>query len=226
VPIVSDRCEVHWLGRMGFDEAYRRQLDLVRRRRDDLIPDTLLLLEHPPTITLGRSARAENILVPPVSLEERGITLYRTDRGGDVTCHGPGQLIGYPIVDLRAGGRDIPTYIHDLEEVLIRTLAGLGIPAGRDEGHPGVWVGSDEIAAIGLAVKHGVSMHGFALNVDTDPSLFSLINPCGFRDRGMTSVSMLRGDAPGVPAVARRLVKHFGEVFQMRLEWDPIQQSR
>jgi lipoate-protein ligase B len=226
VPVHIHKCEVHWLGRVGFDEAYRRQLDLVRRRIDGTIPDTLLLLEHPPTITLGRSARMENVLVPPASLEERGIALYRTDRGGDVTCHGPGQLVGYPIVGLKARGLNINTYIHHLEEVLIRTLAELGIPAGRDEGHPGAWVRNDEIAAIGLAVKHGVAMHGFALNVDTDPSLFPLINPCGFRDRGMTSVALLLGQAPGLSAVARRLAEHFGEVFQMRLEWDPIQLSR
>ena len=212
-------CAVYWLTMVGFDEAYNLQIELVRRRRDGAIADTLLLLEHPPTITLGKSGKLENVLVPPERLKKEGIALCRTDRGGDVTYHGPKQLVGYPIINLRASQRSIHSYVYDLEEVLIRTLESFGIKASRDDGHPGVWVERQEIAAIGLAIKHGISMHGLALNVNPNLEHFSFINPCGFSDRKATSMARLLGHELRVETVAETLVGHFADVLKVRVEW-------
>jgi lipoate-protein ligase B len=211
-------CSVYQLGSVAYREAFRWQTDLLARRISGDTGDTLLLLEHPPTITVGKSGSAENILVSPAELASRGIALFFVDRGGDVTYHGPGQLVGYPIIDLKDKGRDLHRYIHDLEEALIRTLEDFGIRGGRDRSHRGVWVKRREIAAIGLRVSKWVTTHGFALNVDADLTPFSLINPCGFSDRGATSMAEVLGRGVSVAAVTERLLARFAEVFQLRLE--------
>ncbi len=209
-------CRVYELGLVEYGEAYHLQRRLLEERAQGGIGDTLLLLEHPPVITLGTSGKLENILVSQQELSRRGISIFFTDRGGDVTYHGPGQLVGYPIIDLR-GSRDIRRYLYSLEEVLIRTLSHFYIKAGRDEAHPGVWVEGKEIASIGLKVKNWVTMHGFALNVDVDLEPFSLINPCGFADRGVTSISAFTSREVTVAEVAQMLLSTFAEVFGFKL---------
>ena len=209
-------------GLIEYRQAHHLQTALVRRRIDGEIGDTLLLLEHPPTITIGRFGRLENIVASREQLEVEGISLVFSDRGGDVTYHGPGQLVGYPIIDLRQHGKDVHRYIHDLEEVLIRVLGSFGISASRDLSHPGVWVESEEVAAIGLKIKRWVSMHGFALNVRPNLEHFSLINPCGFADRRATSISRLLGHGVPMEVVIERLLSSFSEVFDIRLERSDI----
>ena len=211
-------CYVYQLGQVAYREAYRLQTDLLSRRINGDIGDTLLLLEHPPTITVGKSGRVENILVSPAELAEKGIPLFFVDRGGDVTYHGPGQLVGYPIIDLKNRGKDLHQYVHNLEEAVIRTLGDFGIRGGRDRSHRGVWVKQREIAAIGLRVSKWVTVHGFALNIDADLAPFSLINPCGFSDRGATSMAEVLGREIAMTAVTDRLMARFAEVFQVRLE--------
>jgi lipoate-protein ligase B len=207
------RCAVYQPGVMDYEDAYRLQKQLLEERLDGRIPDTLLLLEHPPTITVGKSGKLENILASPEELAQKGVSLVFIDRGGDVTYHGPGQLVGYPIFDLRGWEKDIHRYIHNLEETIIRTLKDFYIESGRDKNHPGVWVGNREIAAIGLRLKKWITMHGFALNVNTELEHFSLINPCGFSDRTATSISRLLGREVALEAVTERLLAHFAEIF-------------
>jgi lipoate-protein ligase B len=201
------------LGGIEYNKAYELQRKLHRQRVMEEIPDVLLLLEHPPTITVGKSGRIENILVPREELRERGVSLFFIDRGGDVTYHGPGQIVGYPVMDLKARDKDIRKFVHDIEEVLIRTVRDFGIAGGRDETHPGVWVEGRELAAIGLAVRRWVSMHGFALNVQPDMEHFALINPCGFTDRKAVSMVELIGEAIRMEDVKRCLMAHFEAVF-------------
>jgi len=207
------KCVVHWLDLIDYREAYRLQKKLFRERRDGRIPDTLLLLEHPPTITVGKSGKLENILASREQLARQGVSLVFIDRGGDVTYHGPGQLVGYPIFDLKGRGRDAHRYIRNLEEAIIRTLNDFAIKSGRDRSHAGVWVENEEIAAIGLSLSQWITMHGFALNVNTDLAYFNLINPCGFTNRRATSVSRLLGREIPVAEVKERLLAHFAEVF-------------
>lgn len=209
------RCVVYQPGQISYQAAYRLQRQLLEERLDGRIPDTLLLLEHPPTITVGKSGKLENILASPEELAQKGVSLVFIDRGGDVTYHGPGQLVGYPIFDLRGWGKDIHRYIHNLEEVIIRTLKDFAIESGRDKNHPGVWVGNQEIAAIGLRLKKWVTMHGFALNVNTDLEYFSLIYPCGFADRTATSISRRLGREVALETVTERLLAYFAEIFEI-----------
>ncbi len=211
-------CTVYELGLVDYSEAYHLQRRLLDRRIRGLIGDILLLLEHPPTITIGSSGKLENVLASQAKLAERGVTIFFADRGGDVTYHGPGQLVGYPIFDLRQRGRDIHRYLQGLEEVTIRTLADFAIKADRDKTHSGVWVENEEIVAIGLKVKKWVTMHGFALNVNIDLAPFSLINPCGFCDRKATSVSALTSHQVPMAKVTERLLTHFSDVFDVQLE--------
>ncbi len=179
----------------------------------------LLLLEHPHVYTLGRNASAADLLASPEWRERQGIEVVESDRGGQVTYHGPGQLVGYPILDLSPDRRDVRRYVRDLEEVLIRTLAGYGIAAEVRPGAAliGVWVGGEKIAAIGVHLSRWITTHGFALNVATDLSLYAGIVPCGLRQEGITSMARLLGTAPPLAAVAERLARHFGEVFGRRL---------
>ena len=213
-------CTVYRLGTIEYNWAYRLQRKLFEQRVKDERGDTLLLLEHPPTITVGASGKLENILVPQSQLSDKGINVFFTDRGGDVTYHGPGQLVGYPIIGLRERGRDVHRYLDKLEEMLIRTLADFSIKGSRDRTHAGVWVRNKEIAAIGLKVKRWVTMHGFALNVDVDLRPFSFINPCGFSHRKATSISSLTSQSTSVRTVTERLLAHFSDIFNVQLVID------
>jgi lipoate-protein ligase B len=212
-------CIFYQLGLIDYGEAYHRQRQLIKQRLDSEIEDTLLLLEHPPTITIGKSGSLENVLVSQAQLAKEGISLFFTDRGGDVTYHGPGQLVAYPIIDLRNRGRDIHRYVNELEEVVIRTLADFSIAAHRDDSHAGVWVKEAEIAAIGLSVKRWITMHGIAINVNSRLEHFSLINPCGFSDRTATSMARLLGREIAMAEVSQRLVNHFSDVFNVNIEF-------
>jgi len=212
-------CVIYRLGLVGYSEAYHLQRKLLRQRFDGEIMDTVLLLEHPPTITIGKSGKLENVLASQEKLAKEGISLFFTDRGGNVTYHGPGQLVAYPIIDLRQRGRDIHRYVHDLEEVVIRTLSDFSIEAHRDGSHAGVWVEEEEIAAIGLSIKRWITMHGIALNVNPNLEHFCLINPCGFSDRTATSMARLLSREIEMAEVTRRLVAHFSDVFDAQIEW-------
>jgi len=211
-------CIVYHLGLIAYSEAYHLQRQLLCQRVNNEIEDTLLLLEHPPTITIGKSGKLGNVLASQAQLAEAGVSLFFVDRGGDVTYHGPGQLVAYPIIDLRQRGRDAHQYVRDLEEVIIRTLNDFSIGACRDRGHAGVWVRGKEIAAIGLRVSKWVSMHGFALNVNIDLEQFSLINPCGFSDRKATSISALLSQGVSMETATEKLLAHFSEVFNAQME--------
>lgn len=169
------------------------QDSLVEQRLRDEIPDTLLLLEHPPVITLGRRGSLSDVYLSEVELARRGIAVERTTRGGLVTYHGPGQLVGYPIVNLRQRGLSVPCYVRALELAIVDALAELGITSRIDEDHIGVWTDSGKIAAIGVAQRHGVTLHGFAVNLQPDLGHFGLINPCGIGDLGVTSAATLLG---------------------------------
>jgi lipoate-protein ligase B len=211
------QCTVYQPGQLGYRDAYDLQTELLQQRLASRIEDVILILEHPPTVTIGKSGKIDNVLISQSELATRGIPVLFVDRGGDVTYHGPGQLIGYPIIDLRSRGRDLHRYVSELEEVIIRTLGDFGIKGGRDSSHRGVWVEDKEIAAIGLRVKKWVSLHGFALNVTTDLTPFSWINPCGFTDRGATSMTaLLKQDIP-LAEVSKSLLTHFAAVFNTRL---------
>ena len=212
------RCTVYQLGQIDYSKAYALQVELLKQRINNVTGDVLLLLEHPPTITIGKSGKPENILVSQEELSERGIATFFIDRGGDVTYHGPGQLVGYPIIDLRHRGQDLHRYVHGLEAVLIRTLNDFGIRAGRDKSHRGVWVAGQEMAAIGLRVKKWVTMHGFALNINADLEPFSLINPCGFSDREATSMATVLSQEVPMTAVTEKLLLRFSEIFDAQLE--------
>ncbi|HUF88368.1 MAG TPA: lipoyl(octanoyl) transferase LipB [Gemmatimonadota bacterium] len=205
---------VRRLGRIGYLEAWMLQRRLVAGRLAGEIPDTLLLLEHPPVITLGRAGSADHLLGTEAELAERGVELVASDRGGDITFHGPGQVVGYAIVDLEARGRDLHRYLRDLESVLLGALEEFGIPAGRAEGLTGAWVGDAKVAAIGIRVARWIAHHGFALNVRTDLSYFDLIVPCGISGRGVTSMEALLGGPVDREAVEDALARAFRAVFR------------
>jgi lipoate-protein ligase B len=207
--------EVRDLGLIEYRKAWELQRKLHRQRIEGRISDVLLLLEHSPTITIGKSGTIDNVLISREQLAQAGISLFFIDRGGDVTYHGPGQLVGYPILDLRERGKDLHCYVHNLEEVILRTLRDFSIDAGRDESHPGVWVDREEIAAIGLNVRKWVSMHGFALNINTNLDHFTFINPCGYSDRRATSISKILGIKMPMKQVKERLSFHFCDVFDI-----------
>jgi len=201
-------------GLVAYAEALELQQQLVARRRSGDVPDTLLLLEHPHVITLGTSASRDHILIDEEQGRLLGIDVFDTGRGGDVTYHGPGQLVGYPILDLKPDRCDLHRYVRDLEEVLIRALASFGIDAGRKEGLTGAWVGDVKIAAIGVRVSSGwITSHGFALNVATDLAFFDSIVPCGITEYGVTSMQQQLGTAPSLDAVCDAVVASFSEVF-------------
>jgi lipoyl(octanoyl) transferase len=174
------------------------------------------LVEHPHVVTLGRNARAENVLASPERLAQLGIELHETDRGGDVTYHGPGQIVGYPIIDLADWKKDVAAYLRALEEVLIRTLAEYGITGRRIDGVTGVWVDDAKIAALGVHISRWVSSHGFALNLTTDLDYFGHIVPCGLT-RPVTSIERLLGQAPGTAEIQAAIVRRFGDVFERRM---------
>jgi lipoyl(octanoyl) transferase len=201
-------------GRMDYQAAWEWQRELVRQRSAGAIGDTLLLIEHPHTYTLGRSTKDGHLLITPEQLIEQGIALVESDRGGDITYHGPGQVVGYPILKLSQHGGDLLRYLRLLEETLIVALASYGITAGRIAGLTGVWVGDAKIAAIGVKLSaSGVTQHGFALNVDTELRYFQQIIPCGIADKGVTSLAQLLGGTPARAEVEQRVAAAFGAVF-------------
>ena len=205
--------ESQFLGRIGYDEAYHLQRSLWRQRILGEIPDQLLLLEHSPVITLGRNAKSEHLLQSAPQLETLGIQVREADRGGDVTYPGPGQLIGYPIINLQPERMDVLRYLRDLEEVLIEVCEHYGFYAGRSEGQTGVWVEDRKIASIGVKISRWVTYHGFALNVSTDLSAFDLIVPCGISGVQMTSIQEVTGMAPELEDVAQVAAAKLNLVF-------------
>jgi len=209
-----------WLLNLGI-EPYRRIWDLQHRlveaRRRERIPDVLVLLEHEPVITLGRRGDPKHILASEELLNAIGVEVYRVERGGDVTYHGPGQLVGYPILRLAAYGLGVADYMHLLEEVLIRAVADFGLKATRREGIIGVWVGPNKIAALGARVERGITYHGFALNVNPVMEHFNLIIPCGITDGGVTSMCRELGHNVPLAEVKRSVVRHFAEALGVRV---------
>jgi len=200
-------CELVDLGRIGYARAFDLQRDLVERRKRGEIPDQLLIVEHPHVITMGRNGHMDNVLASPDVLERAGIELHHTDRGGDVTYHGPGQIVGYPIVDLREWKRDVIAYVRGLEQVLIEALAEFGIAATRMPGATGVWVEGAKIAAIGVHISRWITSHGFALNLDTDLDYFKFIVPCGLT-QPVTSMRAL-----GCPARREEVIAAIAGAF-------------
>lgn len=202
---------------MGYGEALDLQLRLVEERRAESIGDTLILVEHPPVITMGRKATDADILVPRADLEAAGVEIHRITRGGEATYHGPGQIVGYAIINLYNHQRKLRLFVERMEEVFIRLLAEhYAITAGRDDEHRGVWVGDRKITAIGIAVTRAITMHGFAFNVCPDLSHFDWIVPCGIRDRGVTSLEAELGRRPDWGTVKQRVVSSFREVYGYR----------
>jgi lipoyl(octanoyl) transferase len=211
--------QVRRLGLISYGDALALQERLVRERRAGEIPDTLLLLEHPHVITLGSGSHDEHVLVSAEERRERGIELFETGRGGDVTYHGPGQLVGYPILDLKPDRQDLHRYLRDLEEMLIGVLAEFGLSGGRKEGLTGVWVDDRKLAAIGVRVSSGwITSHGFALNVTTDLSFFGAIVPCGIRDHGVGSISGELGRPVAMREVEDAVVRQMERTFGRRAE--------
>jgi len=212
---------VERLGTVAYGVALELQRRVARERISGEIPqDLLLLLEHPPVVTLGRSAKERNLLASPALLAARGVELFEVERGGDVTFHGPGQLVGYPIIDLKRHKRDLHWYLRSVEEALIRALGALGIPAERNAGFTGVWTAGRErkIASIGVHARDWVTWHGFALNVTTDLTYFDLMVPCGIQEVTMTSVEReLGGEGPTMARVEEVVARAFGDVFGLEV---------
>lgn len=211
------RLDVRRLGSVPYAEALELQRALVEERRAGRVDDVLLLVEHPHVLTVGvrGDGGRSHILVPSETLDARGITVHETGRGGDVTYHGPGQIVGYPIVDLRPDRQDVHRYMRDLEEVLIRALSDVGVRGARIAGLTGIWIGSEKVAAIGVRISRWITSHGFALNVTTDLSYFDVIVPCGIPDRGVTSLERL-GCSASRSEVEERIVIRFCEIFERR----------
>jgi len=209
------KCQVRELGRMGYGPALELQQELTAARKAGTAPDHLLLLEHPHVITLGRNGHQENLLASAEILERAGISFFPTDRGGDVTYHGPGQLVAYPILDLREWKRDVGAFVRAVEQTVIDTLADYGIAAGRIPKLTGVWVGERKIAAIGVHISRWVTSHGLALNVSTDLNYFQYIVPCGLT-KPVTSMAQL-GVRVTLQEVSRSLAAHFGRVFDCEM---------
>ena len=207
----NNLCELRDLGRLGYAGALALQRELVERRKQALIPDQLLVVEHPHVITMGRNGHERNVLAGTDVLGRAGIEFHETDRGGDVTYHGPGQVVGYPIVDLKEWKRDVVAYVRALEQTLIDMLAEFGIQGVREAGMTGVWVGGRKIAAIGVHISRWVTSHGFALNVETDLTYFQYIVPCGLA-RPVTSMRA-EGSPAGRAEVIETLGRHFGRQF-------------
>jgi len=212
--------QVRSLGTVAYEEGVALQARLVEARRRGEVPDTLLLLEHPHVITLGVKVHRDrsHVVASPEMLARRGVTVHESGRGGDVTYHGPGQLVGYPIFDLNPDRRDLHRYVRDLEEALIRALAAFGIAGGRITGLTGVWVDDAKVAAIGVRISRWITSHGFALNLTADLSYFDLIVPCGIRDRGVTSMSRLLGRPVSRADAEPAVVRAFCDVFGRQIE--------
>lgn len=212
------------LGLEPYERTWELQHRLVRARQERRIDDILILLEHEPVITVGRAGDLGHVLASADELQEAGIQVHKIERGGDVTYHGPGQLVGYPILCLDAHHLGVSDYMHALEEVLIRTLSDFGLPAHRREGIIGVWAGWGKIAALGARVERGVTYHGFALNIAPNLEHFALIVPCGLMDARVTSMEQRLGQAVATQLVRERLIWNFGQVFAVPLEETAITQ--
>jgi lipoate-protein ligase B len=203
------------LALMPYAEALERQRDVARRRiAGEIADDVLLLVEHPPVVTLGRSTKPRHVTTPAEALRARGVELFEVERGGDVTFHGPGQLVGYPIFDLAGHRKDLHWYLRQVEEALIRAMARWAIPAGREPGLTGVWTRGRKLASIGVHARDWVTWHGFALNVSTELSYFDLIVPCGIEGVVMTSMARETGGAVDMAAAKRAVAEAFSEVFE------------
>lgn len=208
------RLNVLFLGKCEYREALAIQVKLLEKRQKGEIEDTLIILEHPPVITLGNQAEKSNIIASEEYLAQQGIDIIETNRGGDVTYHGTGQIVGYPIVDIRNLKIGVRDFVNGLEEVFIQLLQQeFGIDAKRDYGHTGVWIDNSKILAIGLAVKRGVTMHGFAFNVNTNLQHFNFIVPCGITDKGVTSVEKIMGKTYSIVDMNKKVVDYFVKVF-------------
>ena len=228
-------CQIVELGLIGYADAYALQKRLVAARKADAIGDVLLLCEHTPVITQGRNGKREHLLVSENVLLQRNVEFYETSRGGDVTYHGPGQLVGYPILQLGAIRKDVVWYVRMLEEVMIRASGEFGVSAHREEGKTGIWVTNEErdftqsaqrtqssqrekLGAIGVHISRWVTSHGFAYNVSTDLRNFDLIVPCGIAGRRATSLEKLLGRAVNLAEVTPRMARHFGDVFELEMK--------
>jgi lipoate-protein ligase B len=216
-------CQAFRLGFIEYEDALRLQNHLVQARGEGKIEDTVLLLQHPPVITMGRSGKMQNLLAPETTLREEKVQVFRTDRGGDFTYHGPGQLVTYPILDLRPLGLSVPGYVWNLEEVVIRVLARFGISAGRVEKLRGVWVGQEKIASLGVHLSRWISKHGVALNVNTDLTPFRWINPCGITDRRITSMAKVLGRSLPMEEIESFTLEAFAGVFGFSLWEKPLE---
>ena len=213
-------CLIEYPGVVPYEQALRLQQSLAQARAENAIPDALLLLQHPPVFTLGRFRGREEIIASPELLSKEGIEVVQTNRGGSITYHGPGQLVGYPIFNLKNYDIGVREYIWELEEVIIRLLAGFGIQSQRvAEFSGGVWVGEEKICSIGIHVSHYITMHGFALNVNTNLRHFEFINPCGIKGAVMTSLSKLLGRPVEVEALIEPLLDVFADEFGIKYEW-------
>lgn len=212
-------CEISWSGRLPYEDAEAMMARRCHRRLAGEVPDAVYLLEHPHVITMGKRGGWGHLKAERAALSARGVTLHETTRGGDITYHGPGQLIGYPILGLRDLGIGARVYVERLEAVLVETLAGFSIRAGRIPGRTGVWVGENKIAAIGVRISRGITSHGFALNVNTDLDYFSHIVPCGIQGAGVTSIERETGETHSFEAVIERFVEPFGRIMERRMVW-------
>jgi lipoyl(octanoyl) transferase len=207
------------LGTVDYAEAHRLQRELQAKRIAGEIDDIVLLLEHPPVLTMGRSAKEQHIIAAPEVLAARGISVHEVGRGGDVTYHGPGQLVAYPIIDLKPDRRDVRKYMWSLEETMIRTCAHFGLSAGRVEGLNGAWIADRKVGAVGVRISRWVTMHGLALNADSNLTHFDLIVPCGIPDKTVTSLSAELGRTVGVPEALDPLTRHFAQLYDAEVEW-------
>jgi lipoyl(octanoyl) transferase len=214
---------VRYMGRLSYGDGLLRQRELAEQRKQGLIEDTLLLLEHDPVVTLGRNGDATSIKGTTQAFEQAGVELVESDRGGDATFHGPGQVVAYAIIDLRPDRKDIRRYVRTLEEVMIQTLAEYGLDAGRMDGAPGAWFSGPDrkIGAIGARVSRWVTHHGLALNVNTDLSCFDLIVPCGLQGKGVTSLEAELGRRVSMIEVMEHIAKHMGAQFERQLVIEP-----
>ena len=211
-----------WLGLVDYLQALELQSRVCELKKRGFAEDILLLLEHPPTVTLGRNGDWQHLLVSDETLRARGIARYATDRGGDITFHGPGQLVGYPILQLGRPERDVHRLMLNLEESLIRLLSAYGIEAGREDGLTGVWTRKGKIAAMGIHISRWITHHGFALNVNTNLSYFDLIVPCGITGRGIASMQAFLNRTLDLKAVAESYAGEFSEVFRRKVDWITI----
>lgn len=214
-------CQYAWLGTVDYPSARNMQAGLVDRVHDGVSPGTLLLLEHPHVFTCGRLSLDDHLLSSRNDLAAAGIPVYDTDRGGQVTYHGPGQLIGYPVINLRQWGNGPLQYVRTIEEIIVATLADFGISAHTEQGLTGVWTAEGKIAAIGVKISRGIAFHGFSINVSTDLSWYRHIIPCGIADRPVTSMAELQPGETDIEAVRYSLVYRFGRAMGMRMVETP-----